>query len=86
MKLRSLFTGIATTESRVFDDFAIIGVYEKGADSVLVKNLSIPYNENTNDTLPIILNDPCLTIPPDVCVHKATYRISRHRHLIPMAM
>lgn len=59
-----------------FDDFAIIGVYEKGADSVLVKNLSIPYNENTNDTLPIILNDPCLTIPPDVCVHKATYRIT----------
>ncbi|MFN0213407.1 MAG: gliding motility-associated C-terminal domain-containing protein [Saprospiraceae bacterium] len=59
-----------------FDNLAPVGIYEKGADSLLIKNLLIPYNNNTNDTLPILLNDPCLTVPPDVCVHKATYRIT----------
>ena len=57
-----------------FDNNAIIGIYENVDDSILVKILSLPYNINTNDTLPILLNDPCLTVPPDVCVHKATYR------------
>ncbi|MDO8365856.1 MAG: hypothetical protein Q7T20_03590, partial [Saprospiraceae bacterium] len=57
-----------------FDNPATIGIYEKGEDSILVKKLSLPYNIFTNDTLPIILDDPCLRIPPDVCVHKATYR------------
>jgi gliding motility-associated-like protein len=57
-----------------FDNPARVGIYEKGADSVLVKNLALPYNVFSNDTLPIILNNPCLTAPPDVCVHKATYR------------
>ncbi|MFN0034910.1 MAG: gliding motility-associated C-terminal domain-containing protein [Saprospiraceae bacterium] len=57
-----------------FDNPATVGIYEKGADSVLVKKLSLPYNAFSNDTLPIVLNNPCLTVPPDVCVHKATYR------------
>lgn len=57
-----------------FDNPARVGIYEKGADSVLVKNLALPYNSFSNDTLPILLNNPCLTAPPDVCVHKATYR------------
>ena len=57
-----------------FDNPAPIGIYEKGGDSVLVKKLSLPYNAFSNDTLPIILNNPCLTAPPDVCVHKATYK------------
>jgi len=59
-----------------FDIKAIIGIYENVDDSILVKRLELPYNINTNDTLPILLNDPCLTVPPDVCVHKATYRIT----------
>lgn len=57
-----------------FDNPASVGIYEKGSDSVLVKELLIPYSPITNDTLPIILTNPCLTAPPDVCVHKATYR------------
>ncbi|HLP96720.1 MAG TPA: gliding motility-associated C-terminal domain-containing protein [Saprospiraceae bacterium] len=57
-----------------FDNPARVGVYEKGSDSVLVRNLALPYNAFTNDTLPIVLNNPCLTVPPDVCVHKATYK------------
>jgi gliding motility-associated-like protein len=57
-----------------FDNPAPIGIYEKGGDSVLINTLLVPYNAFSNDTLPIILNNPCLTVPPDVCVHKATYR------------
>ena len=57
-----------------FDNPARVGIYEKGADSTLVRNLALAYNAFSNDTLPIILNNPCLTAPPDVCVHKATYK------------
>lgn len=57
-----------------FDQPARVGVYEKGGDSVLVRNLALAYNAFSNDTLPIQLNNPCLTVPPDVCVHKATYK------------
>jgi len=57
-----------------FDNPARVAIYEKGGDSVLVKFLPMPYNAFSNDTLPIILNNPCLTAPPDVCVHKATYK------------
>ena len=52
-----------------FDDPASVGIYEKGADSVLVKKLLLPYNLFSNDTLPVKLSNPCLTLPPDVCVH-----------------
>lgn len=58
-----------------FDNPARVGVYEVGSDSVLIRNLALVYNAFSNDTLPIILSNPCLTVPPDVCVHKATYRI-----------
>jgi gliding motility-associated-like protein len=57
-----------------FDSPARVGVYEKGSDSVLVRNLALTYNAFSNDTLPIMLDNPCLTVPPDVCVHKATYK------------
>lgn len=55
-----------------FDDPAIVGVYMSGTDSLFQK-LFLPYDESTNDTLPIILNNPCLVAPPNVCVHKAVY-------------
>jgi len=58
-----------------FDNPAALGIYEKGqeGDSILIRRISMPYNAFSNDTLPILLNNPCLTVPPDVCVHKATY-------------
>ena len=56
-----------------FDDPAIVGIYKSGTDSLFLK-LLLPYDESTNDTLPIILSNPCLVVPPGVCVHKATYR------------
>lgn len=55
-----------------FDSPASIGVFD--AQWNLVKELRIPWNPASNDTLPIILNDPCLTVPPDVCVHGTRYK------------
>ena len=56
-----------------FDDPAIVGVYQTGPDLLFTK-LLLAYDESTNDTLPVSLDNPCLVVPPDVCVHKATYR------------
>jgi len=56
-----------------FDNPAIVGIYKSGSDTLFQK-LLLPYDNTTNDTLPIILNNPCLVVPPGVCVHKATYR------------
>ncbi len=55
-----------------FDDPAIVGVYSNGTN-FLFRKLELAYDKLTNDTLPIVLNNPCLVGPPDVCVHKATY-------------
>jgi gliding motility-associated-like protein len=56
-----------------FDNPATVGVYKSGTDSLFL-TLSLPYDNTTNDTLPIVLNNPCLVVPPNVCVHKATYQ------------
>ncbi|MBL7826314.1 MAG: gliding motility-associated C-terminal domain-containing protein [Saprospiraceae bacterium] len=56
-----------------FDDPAIVGIYETQS-GMLFKKLLLNYDESTNDTLPIVLNNPCLVAPPNVCVHKAVYR------------
>lgn len=53
-----------------FDTIGYIGIYSSNWD--LVDSLRIPYM--TDDTLPIILTNPCLTAPPDVCVHRSSYR------------
>ncbi len=55
-----------------FDKPAYIGVYD--AQWTLVKTLTIELDSTINDTIPIILNNPCLTAPPDVCVHRTTYK------------
>ncbi len=65
---RDCFNGVPD-----FDDPAIVGIY-RGAPTTLYSTLLLPYDESTNDTLSIVLDNPCLTVPPDVCVHKATYR------------
>lgn len=56
-----------------FDDPAIIGIYANGPDTLFAK-LKIPYDPASNDTLPIVLDDPCLVAPPNICVHRAVYR------------
>ena len=53
-----------------FDDPAWVGVYNQFG--LLVRTLKIPFIGD--DTLTAVLSDPCLVVPPDVCVHTTTYR------------
>ena len=53
-----------------FDDPASIGVFN--SDNVLLQQILIPLMGN--DTLQPVLENPCLVIPPDVCVHTTVYR------------
>ncbi len=54
-----------------FDNPAILGIYD--ANWTLVQKPLLPWNVSNNDTLPIILTNPCLTAPPNVCVHTTRY-------------
>ncbi len=54
-----------------FDNPAYIGIYD--ADWNLVRNIPVAWNAMTHDTLPVTLDNPCLVVPPDVCVHRSTY-------------
>lgn len=64
---RDCYTGIPP-----FDNPASIAVFDQ--NWTLKTHLLIPLDPASNDTLPIILNDPCLTVPPDVCAHGTTYK------------
>jgi gliding motility-associated-like protein len=55
-----------------FDDPAAIGIYD--ANWNLFRNILVPWNAMTHDTLPIVLENPCLVAPPNVCVHRSTYK------------
>ena len=52
-----------------FDDPASIGVFN--SDNELLDQILIPLMGN--DTLDPVLSDPCLVVPPNVCVHTTTY-------------
>jgi len=52
-----------------FDSPAYIFVYD--ANGVELQQLSL--FPPPSDTLPLILNDPCLTAPPDLCVEEVIY-------------
>jgi len=54
----------------LFDDPAYIGVFDQ--NNILVGNLQLPLLYQ--DTIPPVLNDPCLFVPADVCVETTTYR------------
>jgi gliding motility-associated-like protein len=62
---RDCFNGVPP-----FDDPASLGVFTS-TDSLLFA-VELVWNQQ-EDTLPIYLNNPCLTRPPDVCVHRTTY-------------
>lgn len=53
-----------------FDTFASIGVFDFLWN--LKRELRVPYVKD--DTIPVQLSDPCLAIPPGVCVHRSSYR------------
>lgn len=54
-----------------FDQPAIIGIYR--ADWTLFAKDTIRIDFQSAQ-LPIVLDNPCLTVPPDVCVHRALYK------------
>lgn len=62
-----------------FDDPAWVGVYNQFG--LLVRTLKIPFVGD--DTLTAVLSDPCLVVPPDVCVHTTTYRDTTTLSVIP---
>lgn len=64
---RDCYTGVPW-----FDDPAAVGIFD--SDWNLRESLYLPWDPASNDTLPIILTDPCLTVPPDVCAHGTTYK------------
>lgn len=55
-----------------FDNPASVGVFDQNWN--LRQDLRIPYQANGDDTLGILLSNPCLIVPPDVCVHRFFYR------------
>jgi gliding motility-associated-like protein len=52
-----------------FDDPASIGVFDQ--NWTYITQYLVPYT--TDDTLEVFLTDPCLQVPPDVCVHRSSY-------------
>ncbi len=54
-----------------FDDPAKIGIYNSAGQ--LIDSLLIPFDPILNDTLEPVLSDPCLVVPPNVCVHTTQY-------------
>lgn len=59
-----------------FDNPASIGIF--GSNNSLVSNLGMNgqllIELMNDDTLNPVLSNPCLVVPPDVCVHTSTYR------------
>lgn len=64
---RDCFNGVPE-----FDDPAALGILD--GNFQLLGFDTIQFNEQ-DDTLVIYLNNPCLTRPPDICVHRTTYTI-----------
>lgn len=62
-----------------FDNPAYIGIYNTQWD--LTDSLEILVSPD--DTLPIILSNPCLVAPPNVCVHRTSYEGIVHLPVIP---
>lgn len=61
--------GPDNTNSTGFDANAQIAVYTAGG--TLFTSVSVPNPGETQ--VPVVLNDPCLTAPPSVCVRTTTY-------------
>lgn len=59
------------TNGTPFDDPAPIGIYQNG---LLYTTLDVPMLTMVN--VPVVINDPCLQSPPDICVEQATYVVN----------
>jgi gliding motility-associated-like protein len=56
-----------------FDPIVSIGVFTGGNNS-FVQELSIPLSNSDIETLDLALQNPCFTVPPNVCVERAVYQ------------
>jgi gliding motility-associated-like protein len=64
---RDCFNGVPP-----FDDPASIGITDASFEIDTALSFLLNWNK-IDDTLVIYLNNPCLTQPPDICVHRTTY-------------
>jgi gliding motility-associated-like protein len=62
---RDCYTGVPP-----FDPLGSIGIFR--SDWSLFANVLVP--PMGDDTIPIVLTNPCLQIPPNVCVHRTQYQ------------
>lgn len=62
-----------------FDDPATISIYDNSG--VHVTDLFA--NFNGSDILDVVINNPCLQVPPDICVEEAVYSITVQLPVIP---
>lgn len=60
-----------TVTGAEFDNPAYIAVYDDNGS--LIENLTAPFLGSTQ--IPVIINNPCLQAPPDVCVEEAIYTV-----------
>lgn len=63
---RDCYTGVPW-----FDNPAAVGIFDSSYN--LLQVLTLVWDPSSNDTLPIVLSNPCLTVPPDVCAHGTRY-------------
>ena len=56
-----------------FDDPAAIGVFESNTGDQFGDTLSVSLAFAQVDFVPIVLENPCFILPPDVCVERAVY-------------
>ena len=62
--------GPDNTNETGFDDFPSIGIYENG---VLTQNLLLSLFDAEVSNLTTDLDNPCLALPPEVCIERAVY-------------
>ncbi len=62
--------GPDNSNNTYFDQYAPVGIYENG---VLIQNLQMDLATAEISNLSADLNNPCLALPPDVCVESAVY-------------
>jgi gliding motility-associated-like protein len=63
--------GPTNTNGTYFDDPAAVAVYNDGGG--LVQNLSLSLVFSQVELVPVVLENPCFVLPPDVCVERAVY-------------
>ena len=62
--------GPTNTNNTGFDEFATVTVY---SGVIIYLNLGLPLAEAQVGYLPVELDDPCFTLPPELCVEEAVY-------------